>query len=66
METTKYISLEALAATLKLPQKFLRELADNRKIPFLNVNGRLRFNPEVVQTILDQMATEGGRKCEVK
>ena len=58
MKTTKYISLEALAATFRLPQNYLRELAKANKIPSLSINGRLRFNPEAVQSALDQIATK--------
>lgn len=64
MENIKYISLEALAVTLKLPQKFLRKLADQKQIPCLNVNGRLRFNPIAVQAALDYIAAEGGNDAE--
>ena len=59
METTKYISLEALAATFKLPQNYLRELAKANKIPSLSINSRLRFNPDAVQQALDSLAAEG-------
>ena len=64
METIKFISLEALAVTLNLPQKFLRELADKKQIPSLDVNGRLRFNPEVVQSALNQIAAKELAKAE--
>jgi hypothetical protein len=60
MQTAKYISLEALAATFRLPLNYLRELAKANKIPSLNINGRLRFNPEAVQSALDKLAAEGG------
>lgn len=52
----EYISLEALAATLGLPQTFLRRLADQREIPSLNVNGRLRFDEGEVREALNRIA----------
>ena len=59
METIKYISIEVLAAQLSLPQKYLRELSRQGKIPGLNVNGRLRYNPQLVQKALDNLAIGG-------
>jgi predicted transcriptional regulator len=61
METKQYISVEVLSAKTKLPQKYLKELAKKNVIPALNVNGRLRFNPEAVQQALDKLAAKGGR-----
>jgi excisionase family DNA binding protein len=55
-DTSTYLSLEALAATLSLPQTYLRKLAEGGNIPFLNVSGRLRFNPSQVQDALNQLA----------
>ena len=60
MEIKEYISLEVLAVTLKLPQSFLRQLTEKKLIPFLDVNGRFRFNPETVQQALDDLARKGG------
>ena len=60
MKFGKYISLEALASTFNLPQKFLRELAESKKIPTLKVGNRLRFNPKAVQQALDRFAAKGG------
>jgi hypothetical protein len=60
MSTQEYISLEVLAAKLRLPLKYLRELAKTNSIPSLNVNGRLRFNPVSVQQALDRIAEQGG------
>lgn len=57
---SSYISLEALAAELCLPKTFLRNLANKGDIPKLDVNGRLRFNPEAVQKALDELAAKGG------
>ena len=59
-----YISLEVLAVTLALPQKYLRELAETKRIPVLNVNGRLRFNSESVQDALEKLATDGGAHAD--
>lgn len=50
-----YVSLEALAGTLHLPQRYLRERATEGTIPALNINGRLRFSPTRVKETLDQM-----------
>ena len=55
-----YISLEVLAIQLGLPQKFLRELAESKRIPTLKVGNRLRFNLEAVQEALDKIAAKGG------
>ena len=55
-----YLSLEALAAELCLPKRYLKSLAEKRSIPALDVNGRLRFNPETVQKALDNIAGNGG------
>ena len=60
MNTTAYISLESLAATLQLPQKYLKGLIQVSKIPSLDVNGRLRFNLKAVHKALDKLAGEGG------
>ena len=54
-----YLPLVALAGTLNLPRTFLRELADQKKIPCLNVRGRLRFNPAAVKAALDKLAERG-------
>jgi hypothetical protein len=59
-----YCSLEALAAILQLPQRFLRELTLAGDIPSLDVNGRLRFNPVEVQTALDLLAREKVREAD--
>ncbi len=59
METKEYISLEVLAASTRLPQTYIRDLIEAGHIPFLNVNGRLRFNPAQVQAALDDLAAKG-------
>jgi len=55
---TEYISLECLAATLNLPQNYLRDLVRKQKIPALKVNRRLRFDEAKVRQALAQIATE--------
>ena len=59
MEDKSYITLDRLTGKLGLPGAYIKELAAGKKIPSLNVNGRLRFNPQQVQAALDRMA-EGG------
>jgi len=59
METIySYYSLEGVAAKLHLPQKFIRTLAEEGKIPHLIVGGRMRFNPAAVQAALDRLAEQ--------
>lgn len=57
-ELKKYWSLAALAENTGLTKKYLRELAEQKIIPSLNVRGRLRFNPVAVQKALDRMASK--------
>jgi len=40
----RYLNLEALAAKLGLPQSYLSELAKAGAIPFLSVNGGMKFD----------------------
>ncbi len=56
MFENQYISLEKVAAQVKLPQKFIREQAEAGMIPHLVVGGRLRFHLETVQVALDRLA----------
>ena len=51
-----YVSLEALAARLGLPQKYLRDMVESDDIPCLDVNGRLRFNESDVRAALKRLA----------
>jgi len=60
MENTKYISAEKLSARLGLPKVYILELAQQQKIPSLDVKGRLRFNFETVQNALSKLS-EGGK-----
>ena len=55
-----YVSLEAVAAELGLPKSYLKQLAANKSIPYLNVNGRLRFDGPAVRQALHQLAAKGG------
>lgn len=54
-----YVSLEALAAILGLPKPYLKQLMVKGAIPYLNVNGRSRFNPATVQQALAELASKG-------
>ena len=63
MATIEYIPLDALAAMLRLPRAYLRRLAEQGKIPSLNVNNYRRFNPAAVQAALDELA-KGGDHAE--
>jgi len=58
LDDTQFISLDALANRIGLPKTFLKELADKRLIPSLDVNGRRRFNPLQVQEVLDRLAAD--------
>ena len=52
-----YLSLETLSLHLCLPKVYLQRLLKEGKLPYLDTgNGRIRFNPEVVQLILDDLA----------
>jgi excisionase family DNA binding protein len=58
-DITKFYTLSAMAEQTGLSKDYLRELADQRKIPCLNVRGRRRFNPGAVQSALDRLAEQG-------
>jgi hypothetical protein len=62
MSTVEYLPLEALAATLGLPSKFLRGLAGRGDIPALDVNGRLRFDESAVREALTKLASRKQKK----
>ena len=47
-----FISLDRLTVKLGLPGSYLKKMAEQKKIPSLNVNGRLRFNLEQVKDAL--------------
>jgi len=59
MYDTEYISLSRLSSRLGLPEAYLKNLAASGSIPSLNINGRLRFNPDAVQQALDELASKG-------
>ena len=56
---SKFVSLNRLASETKLPKRYLLKLAEKKKIPALQINNRLRFNPEAVQQALDKLAESG-------
>jgi len=63
---TQYIPLEVLATRLNLPARYLRDLADEGKIPYLVTGKRRYFSQDTVASALDelarrQMAGGGGR-----
>ena len=58
METT-YIALTRLSRKLGLSKRTIKGLVNQKKIPALNINSRLRFNPEAVQQALDKLAESG-------
>jgi hypothetical protein len=58
--TNTFISLDHLAARLGLPKTYLKQLAEQRSVPYLLVSGRMKFNPMQVQDALDRIASEGG------
>jgi len=53
---TKFVNLNVLAQDFGLPAAYLRDLAISRKIPSLNVRGKLRFDPDSVTSALDKLA----------
>lgn len=53
---TKFVNLNVLAQDFGLPATYLRDLAMSRKIPCLNVRGKLRFDPDDVAVALDKLA----------
>ena len=59
MMKTQYLSLERLSAILNLPQSYLRKLAKQKQIPFLDVSGRMRFQEKDVREALTKMAECG-------
>lgn len=58
-------SLEGLAASMRLPRRYLRELAKSGAIPSLRVGGRLRFDPDAVREALRKLASgESGQGAD--
>jgi hypothetical protein len=58
MLNDSYIPLESLVTRLGLPKRYLRKLAEAGDIPYLDVNGRLRFNEVEVREALSTLAHE--------
>jgi excisionase family DNA binding protein len=56
---TEYLTLESLAATLHLPQKYLRELTEQGEIPCLFVSRRMRFDEGDVRKALSVLSHKG-------
>jgi excisionase family DNA binding protein len=56
METATYISLDALAAALALPRRFLRQEVERGAIPCLRIGGWLRFEEAEVRKALRKAA----------
>jgi len=59
-----YNPLNVTARLLGLPAPYIKELAQQGKIPFLKIRNRLRFNPEAVQEALDEIAANKGDNDE--
>ena len=53
---TRYVSLDVLATRLGLPRTFLRDQVRQRRIPYLRVGGRLRFDESAVHEALQKQA----------
>ena len=60
-ERISYLSLEALAATLGLPKRFLRARAERGDIPALRAGRLLRFDPLAVREALREYAEREGK-----
>lgn len=62
--TNRYIGLDSLAASLGVSKPLIRCLVKERKIPFLIVAGRPRFNEndvaEALRAIARESQTKGG------
>jgi hypothetical protein len=52
---TKYVNLSMLAQNLGLPANYLKQLALNHRIPYLNVSSKLRFDREAVENALEKL-----------
>ncbi len=63
--TTEYISLDVLAVALGLPRGYLQNLATTGHIPFLDVNGRKRFDEQQVREALTGLAASSTSQQEV-
>lgn len=61
IQEPEYVSLEHLAASLRLPKKRLRDLADAGDIPALRLGSRLRFHIPAVREALRELARRPAR-----
>jgi len=66
----EYVSLEHLAVVLRLPKRYLRDLATAGRIPVLRPGGRMRFHVDDVQNSLrglaERTAATEGRRADQK
>lgn len=64
MFKNEYISLELISARLNLPEKYLKELIEEGKIPYLAVGKRKRFQEQAVRAALSEIE-QGDRRAGV-
>ncbi len=57
----EYIAIDRLSKSLGLPSGFLKGLANKGSIPYLDVNGRKRFNERNVRDALSAMEKESDK-----
>lgn len=55
MFNDEYIQLELISARLNLPEKYLKELVEDGKIPYLAVGKRKRFQEQAVRAALNDI-----------
>lgn len=55
MFVNQYISLDVLSTKLNLPHPYLNNLAETGQIPFLDVNGRKKFQENSVREALSMV-----------
>jgi len=53
-------SLDGVARRLLLPKSYLQQLVAEKKLPYLDVRGRKRYNPVDVKKALDKITIKGG------
>jgi len=51
-----YLPLEPMASRIGVPKSYLRQLAERRQVPFLDVNGRKLFYPPAVVDALNRLS----------
>jgi len=59
MDEPRFIPLDALAETLKLPRRWLRTEADANRIPHLRIGNRRLFDVRQVRDALARIAERG-------